>query len=54
MDAVNAYNEKNGTGYPAIGFGNKDSWLGELLYTMIVNATGITPGAGAAIPGHGG
>lgn len=37
VDAVNAYNRKNSTDYPAIGFGNKDSWLGELLYTMIVN-----------------
>lgn len=37
VEAVNAYNEENGTDYAAIGLGNKDSWLGELLYTMIVN-----------------
>lgn len=37
VDAVNDYNEKNGTDHAAIGFGNKDSWLGELFYTMLVN-----------------
>lgn len=37
VDQVNAYNAANGTEYVPIGFGNKDSWLGELLYTMIVN-----------------
>lgn len=37
VDEVNAYNKKNHTSYAAINLGNKDSWLGELLYTMIVN-----------------
>lgn len=36
-DAVNTYNQDHGTAYVPVGFGNKDSWLGELLYTMIVN-----------------
>lgn len=34
---VNAYNEANNTDYAAIELGDKDSWLGELLYCMIVN-----------------
>lgn len=34
---VNDYNEKYQTNYAAIELGNKDNWLGELLYTMIVN-----------------
>lgn len=37
VDQVNEYNKKNGTDCVPIGFGNKDSWLGELMYTMIVN-----------------
>ena len=37
VQKVNAYNEKNGTDYAAIELGDKDSWLGELLYTVIVN-----------------
>lgn len=37
VDKVNKYNEANNTSYAAINLGNKDSWLGELLYTMIVN-----------------
>ena len=37
VDTVNQYNADHQTNYAAIGFGNKDSWLGELLYTMIVN-----------------
>lgn len=37
VDKVNAYNEENGTDFVPVGFGNKDSWLGELMYTMIVN-----------------
>lgn len=39
VDTVNAYNKENHTSYAAINLGNKDSWLGELLYTMIVNRT---------------
>lgn len=39
VDAVNGYNKENHTSYAAINLGNKDSWLGELLYTMIVNRT---------------
>lgn len=35
--AVNDYNKEHKTNYSAIELGNKDSWLGELLYTMIVN-----------------
>jgi raffinose/stachyose/melibiose transport system substrate-binding protein len=37
VDQVTAYNEENGTKITPIGFGNKDAWLGELMYTMIVN-----------------
>ena len=37
VDKVNAYNAVMGTNIVPIGFGNKDSWLGELMYTMIVN-----------------
>lgn len=37
VDKVNAFNKANGTAYAPIGFGNKDAWLGELMYTMIVN-----------------
>ena len=34
---VNVYNQVHGTDYSAIELGDKDSWLGELLYCMIVN-----------------
>ncbi|MBP2651928.1 MAG: UgpB [Firmicutes bacterium] len=34
---VNAYNKEHQTNYAAIELGDKDSWLGELLYDMIVN-----------------
>lgn len=37
VQKVNVYNEQNGTDYAAIELGDKDSWLGELLYTMLVN-----------------
>lgn len=37
VDQVNLYNQTHGTDIVPIGFGNKDSWLGELMYTMIVN-----------------
>lgn len=37
VDAVHDYNARHNTDIVPIGFGNKDSWLGELLYTMIVN-----------------
>lgn len=37
VNTVNDYNKEYGTNYSAIELGNKDSWLGELLYTMIVN-----------------
>jgi raffinose/stachyose/melibiose transport system substrate-binding protein len=35
--AVNDYNQKNQTNYSVIELGDKDNWLGELLYDMIVN-----------------
>ncbi len=37
IEKVNAYNAVNGTDYAAIELGDKDSWLGELLYTVLVN-----------------
>lgn len=37
IEKVNAYNAANGTDYAAIELGDKDSWLGELLYTVLVN-----------------
>lgn len=37
VKAVNVYNEKNHAQYVAIELGDKDNWLGELLYCMIVN-----------------
>ena len=37
VQQVNIYNEAHGTEYAAIELGDKDSWLGELLYTVIVN-----------------
>ena len=38
VEKVNAYNEENGTDYAAIELGDKDNWLGELLYTTMVNS----------------
>ncbi|MBP2644086.1 MAG: UgpB [Firmicutes bacterium] len=35
--AVNDYNKEHHTNYAAIELGDKDNWLGELLYDMIVN-----------------
>ena len=37
VEKVNAYNTVHGTDYAALELGAKDSWLGELLYCMIVN-----------------
>ena len=37
VEAVNTYNKENGTDYSAIELGDKDNWLGELLYTTMVN-----------------
>lgn len=37
VEQVNVYNEENGTSYAAMELGDKDSWLGELLYMTIVN-----------------
>ena len=37
VDQVNQYNAAHGTEYAAIELGDKDSWLGELLYTVITN-----------------
>ncbi len=37
VEKVNQYNTEHGTDYAAIELGDKDDWLGELLYTMIVN-----------------
>lgn len=37
VEKVNAYNAVYGTDYAALELGAKDSWLGELLYCMIVN-----------------
>lgn len=37
VEKVNAYNTAHGTDYAALELGAKDSWLGELLYCMIVN-----------------
>lgn len=35
VEQVNAYNQANGTSYSAIGLGEKDNWMGNLLYCMI-------------------
>lgn len=35
--SVNRYNQKHGTHYAAIELGDKDQWLGELLYCTIAN-----------------
>lgn len=37
VEKVNVYNTTHGTDYAALELGVKDSWLGELLYCMIVN-----------------
>lgn len=37
VEKVREYNQKNGTSYSAFELGDKDSWLGELLYTVMVN-----------------
>ncbi|SHJ70402.1 ABC transporter substrate-binding protein [Parasporobacterium paucivorans] len=37
VEATNNYNLMHGTDYSAIELGDKDNWLGDLLYTMIVN-----------------
>lgn len=37
VEQVNQYNAEHGTDYAAIELGDKDSWLGELLYTVITN-----------------
>lgn len=37
IDAVTLYNSEHGTDYAAMELGDKDNWLGDLLYTMIVN-----------------
>ncbi|SDB06610.1 ABC transporter substrate-binding protein [Eubacterium oxidoreducens] len=38
VDDVNTYNQQHGTDYAAIELGNKDAWLGELLYYTIANS----------------
>ncbi len=38
VEATNQYNKANGTTYAAIGPGVKDRWVGEVLYTVIVNS----------------
>ncbi|MCU6763159.1 extracellular solute-binding protein [Brotonthovivens ammoniilytica] len=37
VEKVREYNQENGTAYSAFELGDKDSWLGELLYTVMVN-----------------
>ena len=37
VEKVNAYNEEHGTSYAALELGDKDLWLAELLYTVMVN-----------------
>ncbi len=37
VEQVNAYNERHRTNFAAIELGDKDNWLAELLYDMIVN-----------------
>lgn len=37
IEKTNNYNRIHGTDYSAIELGDKDNWLGDLLYTMIVN-----------------
>ena len=37
VEQVNAYNEEHGTSYAALELGDKDLWLAELLYTVMVN-----------------
>ena len=38
VEATNAYNQANGTNLAAIGLGVADRWVGEVLYTVIVNS----------------
>ena len=37
VEQVNEYNETHGTSYSALELGDKDLWLAELLYTVLVN-----------------
>ena len=37
VEKVNAYNEEHGTSYAALELGDKDLWLAELLYTVMVH-----------------
>jgi len=37
VSRVRDYNEQHGTNYAAVELGDKDSWLGELLFDQIVN-----------------
>lgn len=46
---VHSYNERHGTNYTAIELGDKDGWLGELLYCTLVNSldpSGLTAMSG--------
>ena len=38
IEATNTYNQANGTKLAAIGLGVADRWVGEVLYTVIVNS----------------
>ena len=38
VEKVKKYNKRNGTNYAAIELGAKDSWLGELFYSSVVNS----------------
>ncbi len=37
VEQVNEYNQTHGTSYAALELGDKDLWLAELLYTVLVN-----------------
>lgn len=37
VEKVNAYNAAHGTSYSAIGIGEKDNWMGELLFSVIAH-----------------
>lgn len=37
VEQVNTYNQEHGTSYAALELGDKDLWLAELLYTVLVN-----------------
>ena len=37
VEQVNEYNQMHGTSYAALELGDKDLWLAELLYTVLVN-----------------